>query len=174
MSHQSSTRSAYRVSHLDASPCGTSTANHTRPASISPCAQRPSGRRIARVAAGKGPTHGVPVGTGQILVADTRGQQLLLFGVTPLRQIGRLSLTGTPYGMAVDRETDTVWITLTARNEVVGVRVDGDRLRVIARYPTVRQPNTVAVSPGSRDLWITGTRDYGSLSMPLAGDEAAT
>ena len=30
---------------------------------------------------------------------------------------------------------------------------------MIARYDTVRQPNTVAVEPGGHTLWVTGTDD---------------
>lgn len=116
-----------------------------------------TGRRIALAKAGKGPTHGELIGGGRIVVADTRGDQLLVFNIRTLKQTGRLALPGTPYGMTVDRSTNTVWITLTSRNQVVGLDVSGDTPRVIARYATVRQPNTVAVAPGSRTLWITGT-----------------
>ncbi len=113
--------------------------------------------RTGRIPAGKGPTHGVLVGSNQVLVSDTRGDALLLDTVSPLHQVSRLALPGTPYGLAVDASTSTVWVTLTARNQVVGVRVSGNRMSVIARYATVRQPNTVAVDPGSHRLWITGT-----------------
>ncbi|WP_375486295.1 YncE family protein [uncultured Jatrophihabitans sp.] len=113
--------------------------------------------RRGRIDAGKGPTHGVLVRPNTVLVSDTRGDALLLDRLSPLKQVGRLSLPGTPYGLAVDATTGTVWVTLTARNEVVGVRVVGDRMSVIARYPTVRQPNTVAVDPGSHRVWVTGT-----------------
>ncbi len=116
-----------------------------------------TGRRSAIVAAGKGPTHGVLISRDRILVADTRGNQLLVFGVHPLKPLGRLAQSGAPYGMAVDALTGTVWVTLTARNQVVGYHVTGNTPVVIARYPTVRQPNTVAVAPGSRTVWITGT-----------------
>ncbi len=116
-------------------------------------------KRTGRIGAGKGPTHGVLVGSNRILVSDTRGDALLLDTVSPLRQTSRLALPGTPYGLAVDARTATVWVTLTALNQVVGVRVTGNRMTVIARYPTVRQPNTVAVDPGSHRLWVTGTDD---------------
>jgi DNA-binding beta-propeller fold protein YncE len=111
--------------------------------------------RTARVAAGRGPTHGVLVSGNRLVVADTRGDAVLVFSVDPLRQISRLHLSGTPYGMAVDG--NTVWVTLTARNQVVAFDVSGTTPREIARYDTVRQPNTVAVAPGSHTLWITGT-----------------
>ena len=82
---------------------------------------------------------------------------MLVFTLAPLKQVGRLALPGTPYGMAVDPSTGTVWVTLTARNQVVGLDVAGSTPRVIARYATVRQPNTVAVEPGGHRLWVTGT-----------------
>lgn len=116
-------------------------------------------KRTAVAKAGAGPTHGQLIPSGRLAVVDTRGGALLLFTVSPLRPVGRLALPGTPYGMAMDSSTGTLWVTLTARNQVVGIDVRTDRPRLIASYPTVRQPNTVAVSPGSDVLWITGTTD---------------
>lgn len=115
--------------------------------------------RTARVSAGSGPTHGNLIGGDRIIVSNTRGNQMLVYSVAPLKQVGALALPGTPYGMAVDASTGTVWVTLTARNEVVGLDVSTNTPKVIARYPTVRQPNTVAVAPGGKRLWITGTAD---------------
>lgn len=115
--------------------------------------------RIGRVSAGAGPTHGDLIGGNRMIVSDTRGNRMLVFSVEPLKEVGAIALPGAPYGMAVDYSTETVWVTLTARNEVVGLDVSGGTPKVIARYPTVRQPNTVAVAPGSTQLWITGTHD---------------
>lgn len=115
--------------------------------------------RTARADAGRGPTHVVLLGGGRVAVADTRGDQILVYTLDPLEQVGRLRLDGTPYGVASDPITNTVWVTLTARNEVVGLDISADTPEVIARYPTVRQPDTVAVAPGSRALWVTGTVD---------------
>lgn len=116
-----------------------------------------TGERTAIVAAGRGPTHGIPISGGRFAVADTRGNQVLEYRLSPLEQIGHLALPGAPYGVAIDASSDTAWVTLTARNEVVGLDLSGGTPRLVARYPTVRQPNTVAVSPGSRFVWITGT-----------------
>lgn len=52
-----------------------------------------------------------------------------------------------------------MWVTLTERNQVVGLDVNGDEPIETARLPTVRQPNTVAVSPGADTLWVTGTAE---------------
>jgi DNA-binding beta-propeller fold protein YncE len=116
-------------------------------------------KRVARIAAGEGPTHGALVGDGRIAVTDTRGDHVLLDTLDPLRQVGSISLAGSPYGIAGDPSTKIVWVTLTAKNKLVGLDVSGTRPRVIASYPTVRQPDTVAVAPGSRTLWVTGTKD---------------
>lgn len=114
-------------------------------------------RRVARVPAGEGPTHGVLIGDDRLAVTDTRGNQVLVYSLDPLKQVGRLELPGSPYG--ITSEGVSVWVTLTGRNELVGLDVSGPTPREIARYPTVRQPDTVAVSPGSRTLWVTGTAD---------------
>ena len=114
---------------------------------------------MARLPAGDGPTHGTLAAPDRVVVADTRGGRLLVYSVDPLRLVGDLALPGGPYGLAGDPSTGTVWVTLTGTNEVVGVDVSGPTPQVLARYPTVRQPDTVAVAPGSHTLWVTGTTD---------------
>ncbi len=86
-------------------------------------------RRVARVPAGAGPTHVALVGADRLAVTDTRGGRVLLYSLDPLRQVGSLRLGGSPYGLAGDPTTGTAWVTLTGRNELVGLRVVGDRLR---------------------------------------------
>ena len=116
-----------------------------------------TGKRIAIENAGTGPTHAGLVAGNRLLVTDTRGNAVLTFSVSPLRPTGRLGVAGSPYGIAVDPSTHTAWVTLTGRNEVVGLDVSGATPRVIARYPTVQQPDTVAVAPGSHTLWVVGS-----------------
>lgn len=116
------------------------------------------GTQLATVAAGAGPTHGVRTSTGSILVSDTRGNEVLGFGTDPLAQQARLPLPGSPYGLAADPRQPLVWVTLTGRNQVVGVSVAGSELTEVARLDTVQQPNTVAVAPGSHTIWIAGNK----------------
>jgi DNA-binding beta-propeller fold protein YncE len=118
-----------------------------------------SGKRLGRVAAGAGPTHGILTDDRRVAVSDTRGGALLLYQLEPLKQIVRYALPGNPYGMAYDGVRNILWVTLTGRNEVVGLDLSGAQPVEIARYHTVVQPNTIAVSAGSTTLWITGTRD---------------
>ncbi|MCW2759192.1 MAG: hypothetical protein JWO46_2938 [Nocardioidaceae bacterium] len=115
--------------------------------------------RTARVPAGAGPTHGVLTGPNRLAVTDTRGGKLLLYSIDPLKQIGSIDLPGSPYGLTADPTTGTVWVTLTATNKLVGYDVSSAEPRLVAEYDTVQQPDTVAVAPGNKVLWVTGTKD---------------
>jgi len=90
-------------------------------------------------------------------VADTRGDAALIYGARPeLEQLDRVSLPGSPYGIAIDPERNHLWVTLTAEHRVVQFALEGRTLREIARYPIVRWPNTVAVDPASGRVFVTG------------------
>lgn len=97
--------------------------------------------------AGEGATNGVVDRFGRVLVVDTRGNALLAFGMDPLLLRQRYPVAGSPYGIAYDAERDLAWVTLTATNEVVGFDVAGGEPEERYRFPTVGQPNSVAVDP---------------------------
>lgn len=117
---------------------------------------------LGSVPAGAGPTHLVATNDDRLVVADTRGNEILVFGTDPLEQIASLPIEGTPYGITYDPEADVVWVTLTALNELVGLDMSGDTPTEIARIPTVQQANTVAVDRVSGRLWTT-SRTTGEL-----------
>ncbi len=115
--------------------------------------------RLGRAPAGAGPTHVVPGSEGRIYVVDTSGDGLLVFETRPeLRLTRRVALLGAPYGLAVDPERGRLWVTLTATNEVVELAA-GARPHVLRTLPSVRQPNTVAVNPGTGGAYVTGRAD---------------
>ncbi|GGF42538.1 lipoprotein [Marmoricola endophyticus] len=118
----------------------------------------PSLTRTARVHGGVGTTHAAATTGHREVVVDTAAGRVRVFDLDPLREVGSTEVGGVPYGIATDRRTATVWVTLTAENRLVGLDVSGARPRVVATYPTVRQPDTVAVAPGAHTLWVTGTR----------------
>lgn len=121
--------------------------------------------RRAQVSAGDGPTHLVADRRGRLLVVDTRGNRLLTFTTAPeLRQTEATALPGTPYGIAYDPNRDRLWVTLTARNQVVGLDLTGPRPREIARLATVRQANTVAVDPDTGRVFVASRTD-GTLQL---------
>ena len=117
-------------------------------------------QRVAELPAGAGPTHVVADKRGHLAVIDTRGGAVLLYEVAPaIRQIGRVELPGTPYGVAYDPVRDRLWVTLTALNEVIGLNLSATQPVLASPLPTVRQPNTVAVDASTGRLYITGTAD---------------
>jgi DNA-binding beta-propeller fold protein YncE len=112
-------------------------------------------RRTARIAVGVGPTHLAGMG-GHLYVTDTRGGALLVvaLGRRPAL-VRRVFLPGGPYGIAVDAARKRLWVTLSGRNELVELPAHG-RPHVLRRFPTVRQPDSVAVVASSGRVLVTG------------------
>jgi DNA-binding beta-propeller fold protein YncE len=118
-------------------------------------------RRVARQPAGVGPTHvACEADGGWCWVLDTQGEALLVFRVAGdrLELTRRLFLPGGPYGIAVDPVRLRLWVTLPGRNEVVELPAHG-RPHVVARHPTVRQPDSVAVDAATGQAVVTGRTD---------------
>lgn len=116
------------------------------------------GRRVAREPAGVGPTHGVARG-GLLYVTDTQGDALLVFRLEPeLQLVRRVRLMSGPYGIALDAARARLWVTLTGSNRVVELPAHG-RPHVLASYPTVRQPNDVAVDSRTGRVFVGGRAD---------------
>lgn len=117
-------------------------------------------RPVAQLPAGAGPTHVVADKRGHLAVIDTRGGAVLLYQLQPtIRQIGKVPLPGTPYGVAYDPVRDRLWVTLTALNEVIGLNLGAQEPVLATPLPTVRQPNTVAVDSTTGRLFVTGTAE---------------
>lgn len=120
----------------------------------------PAGDLDQGLRAGQGATNAVTDRFGRVLVTDTRGGALLAFSVDPLVMRQNYPVAGAPYAIAYDRERDIAWVTLTKTNEVVGYEVAGEQPKEKYRFPTVSQPNTVAVDPSSgRVIVASGTGD---------------
>lgn len=114
-------------------------------------------KSLGRVDAGEGPTHVRAGPENRFYVTDTRGDALLVYAARPEPELlDRISLPGSPYGIAIDPERGHLWVTLTAEQRVVQFALEGRTIREIARYPTVRQPNTVAVDTASGRVFVTG------------------
>lgn len=95
--------------------------------------------------AGQGATNAVADPFGRVLVTDTREGALLAFSTDPLLLRQRYPVAGGVYAIATDSKRDLAWVTLTERNEVVGFDLRGGEPEEKYRFPTVRQPNSVAV-----------------------------
>jgi DNA-binding beta-propeller fold protein YncE len=112
-------------------------------------------RLVDRAPAGAGPTRVVRGERGLAYVVDTAGDGLLVFDTSgTLRILRRYPLFGAPYGAATDLRNGRLWVTLTARNELVELATSA-RPRRLDAYPTVRQPDAVAVDPQGR-VFVAG------------------
>ena len=131
-------------------------------------------KSLGRVDAGEGPTHVEAGPDGRFYVADTRGDAVLVYRPRPEPgRIARVSLPdGSPYGIDVDPEREHLWVTLTARNRLVQYDISGDAPREISSYPTVRQPNDVAVNPTDGRVFVGG-RTNAELQIIDPGSEGS-
>ena len=76
------------------------------------------------------------------------------------RQVGSIhTRCCTPYGIAIDGRRGAVYVTLTATNQLESFRISGTTLMPGRTWPTVRQPNDVAVDEATGRLFVAGTRD---------------
>jgi sugar lactone lactonase YvrE len=125
-------------------------------------AYAPDGRPLGAAPAGVGPTH-VRAGPGGLFyVADTEGNAVLIFRVTAAgpRQVGDVPTgPGTPYGIAIDGRRGVAYVTLTAANRLESFRIQGGKLIPARAWPTVRQPNDVAVDEATGRVFVAGRDD---------------
>ena len=138
-------------------------------------AYAPDGHPLGTAPVGVGPTHVRAAPNGLFYVADTEGNNLIVFGVTAHgpRQVGLArTICCTPYGIAIDGKRGIVYVTLTGANRLESFRITGDGLSPGRTWPTVRQPNDVAVDEATGRVFVAGT-DGDQLQMinpyPVAG-----
>ncbi|WP_353373585.1 hypothetical protein, partial [Mycobacterium sp.] len=122
--------------------------------------------------AGEGATTMAADSAGRVLVADTRGDELLVFGTNPLILRQRYPVRDAPYGLASsppsrnggdmrpgsrnggdnsapsreggDMRPGLAWVSQTATNTVVGYDLATGIPVEKVRYRTVQQPNSLA------------------------------
>ncbi len=110
------------------------------------------GRIGQSLRAGQGATTMVADPAGRLLVADTRGGQLLVFGVDPLILRQAYPVAQSPYGVTGSR--GLAWVSQTSANIVVGYDLSTGIPLEKVRYPTVRQPNTLAFDDAAGTLYV--------------------
>ncbi|ASU81033.1 hypothetical protein CDG81_10840 [Actinopolyspora erythraea] len=120
-----------------------------------------SGDKQPALRAGEGATNAVADEFGRVLAIDTRGEEIMAFAAEPLIMKQRYPVTGSPYGLAFAPRRDLAWVTLTARNQLVGYDVAGGEPREVHRLPTVRQPESTAVNPATGTVYIASATGDG-------------
>jgi outer membrane protein assembly factor BamB len=102
--------------------------------------------------AGEGATTMATDSAGRVLVADTRGDELLVFGTDPLILRQRFPVRDAPYGLA--GSSKLAWVSQTAINTVVGYDLATGIPVEKVRYRTVQQPNSLAFDEASGTLYV--------------------
>jgi DNA-binding beta-propeller fold protein YncE len=110
------------------------------------------GRAEQALRAGEGATTLAADPLGRVLVADTRGGQLLVYGVDPLILRQAYPVRQAPYGLAGSRQL--AWVSQTASNVVIGYDLSTGIPVEKVRYPTVQQPNSLAFDEASDTLYV--------------------
>jgi DNA-binding beta-propeller fold protein YncE len=127
----------------------------------------PDGSPGLALRAGLGATTMAADPLGRVLVADTRGGQLLVFGVDPLMERQAYPVGGSPYGVAGSKTL--VWVSLTAANTVVGYDLATGIPVEKVRYPTVQQPNVLAFDDTTSTLYVASGTGGGVQVIRNAG-----
>jgi hypothetical protein len=110
------------------------------------------GRPQLALRAGQGATTLAADPLGRVLVADTRGGELLVYGVDPLILRQAYPVRQSPYGLAGSRAL--AWVSLTTSNMVIGYDLSTGIPVERVRYPTVQQPNSLAFDEASDTLYV--------------------
>ncbi|MEU6559912.1 YncE family protein [Nocardia nova] len=112
------------------------------------------GRAGLALRAGLGATHVIGDHFGRLLATDTSGGALLVYTTDPLLLRQRFPVGAAPYALAYDERSDTVWLTLTGSNEVVGFDLSTGMPEEVGRFATVRQPNSLTIDSRTGDMFV--------------------
>ncbi|MGE2713761.1 YncE family protein [Mycolicibacterium litorale] len=112
-----------------------------------------SGTKAAQaLRAGEGATTMAADSQGRVLVADTRGDSLLVFGTDPLIMRQRYPVPDAPYGLA--GSSGLAWVSQTATNTVIGYDLSTGIPVEKVRHRTVQQPNLLSYDEASGTLYV--------------------
>lgn len=117
--------------------------------------------------AGEGATTMAADSAGRVLVADTRGDGLLVFGTDPLMLRQRYPVRDAPYGLV--GSSRLAWVSQTATNTVIGYDLATGIPVEKVRYPTVQQPNSMAYDEASGTLYVVSATGAGVQVITGAG-----
>ena len=127
----------------------------------------PDGSAREALRAGEGATTMAADPAGRVLVADTRGGELLVLSAEPLILRQRYPVPGAPYGIAGSQ--GLAWVSQTATNTVIGYDLATGIPVEKVRYPTVRQPNILAYDDASGTLYVVSGSGAGVQVIEHAG-----
>ncbi|MBD8505196.1 hypothetical protein HT102_01655 [Hoyosella sp. G463] len=111
--------------------------------------------------AGNGASTMVADPRGRVLVANTRDGELLVYSLDRLILRQRYPVPDSPHGIAYDAQEDLAWVTQTGRNEIAAYTLDTGIPVEVARYATVRQPDSVTIDSDNGFVYIASATGDG-------------
>ncbi len=127
----------------------------------------PSGTKARHaLRAGEGATTMAVDPAGRLLVVDTRGDSLLVFGTDPLMLRQRFPVRDRPYGLA--GSSNLAWVSQTRTNTVIGYDLSTGIPVEKVRHRTVRQPNSLAFDDSTGTLYVVSGSGAGVQVIPSA------
>ncbi len=123
----------------------------------------------AALRAGEGAAKTATDRFGRILVTDAAGRELLVYSSEDLLLRQRFPVGAQPWAIAYDDKSDIAWISTPGTNEVVGYTLETGSPVEVKRFPTVRQPDSIAVDSNSGDLFVGSATGGGLQRIPVRG-----
>ncbi|ALG86778.1 hypothetical protein [Gordonia phthalatica] len=123
------------------------------------------GELKAALRAGDGATQSIVDDYGRILVSGTRTDEVFAFYGQPIMMRLRAPVPASPYALAFDEKSKTLWVSSTASNVITGYNISTGEAKEIHRITSVPQVTSMAVDANGTLLAVSG-RD-GALQVIL-------
>ena len=124
-----------------------------------------SGEMKAALRAGDGATQAIVDDSGRILVTGTRTDEIYAFYGQPIMMRLRAPVPESPYALAFDEKSKTLWVSSTAGNVITGYDISTGEAKEIHRIGSVPQVTSMTVDANGTLMAVSG-RD-GALQVVL-------
>lgn len=115
---------------------------------------------------GRGITNAAIDSNGRIFAVDTGANQVVGYTIDPFMERFLYPVLGSPWAVDYDESAKLMWVTKTATNEVEGYALGSGMPEQRKRFPTVRQPNAVAVDAQTGTLYVQSATGGGIQAIP--------
>ncbi|KXP09419.1 hypothetical protein AXK57_11025 [Tsukamurella pulmonis] len=126
----------------------------------------PGGKLGKGLRVGRGITNAAVDPYGRLFAIDTGKNQVIGYTVAPLMQKFLYPVAGSPWAVGYDESDELMWVSRTATNEVVGYALNTGIPEQRKLFPTVRQPNAIAVDSTTGTLYVQSATGAGIQAIP--------
>ncbi|BDH57474.1 hypothetical protein [Tsukamurella sp. PLM1] len=115
---------------------------------------------------GRGVTNATIDPYGRIFAVDTGRNQVIGYTITPFMERFLYPVPDSPWAVTYDETAKLMWVTKTATNQVVGYALGSGMPEQRKQFPTVRQPNAVAVDAQTGTVYVQSATGGGIQAIP--------